>query len=637
MVKAGFVLCSGAAAMKGVDVADRVDIKALFLGPKSENRAFFEEMLNFMITDHIEWRQYFHPDDRKVITEAEQRRAGFLETLQKTRQALVDLAGRLQVSSTPWFSPRYLGHMNADTLMAANLGYMLTLLYNPNNCAYEGSPATTGLEIEVGRQLARLMGYDPARAWGHITSGGMVANYEALWVARNLKSLPRAVQEAAPGICPGLSRWELLNLPVGAVLDLWDQVKAAGLAEEVRGRSVRGVGMAGWSLGQLLVPQSKHYSWTKAADILGLGQDNLVSVRVKDNYRLDVDHLKQLIDRALARRVPILGVVAVVGTTEEGAVDEVHEIVRLRQEYEREGVSFYLHLDAAYGGYARALFLDQSDRFMTYAELKQALGEQEIVDQEVHWPRSEVYEAFKAMPAAESITIDPHKMGYIPYAAGAIVFQDHRVTDLISYFAPYVFDKAEDDPLLLGSYIMEGSKSGAAAAAVWVAHQVVPLNVTGYGRIVGASIEGAYRFYASLRSAEPFEVNGRRFVIQPLAEPDFNVVNFAFNEQGNVSLKAMNELNQRIYEACSYKSGPIYANDFITSKTALSFDEYGDTPEELASRLGIPDEEWPAVRSVYVLRSCVVTPYLVSNTTYERYWQNFLKAMFKALKRLKED
>jgi len=96
--------------------------KALFLGPKSENYDFFRKMLLFLMDDHAEWRRYFHPDDAPIVTEEEKGQKDFLDTLQQTREALVDLAGQLQESSTPWFSPRYLGHMTADTLMAANLG-----------------------------------------------------------------------------------------------------------------------------------------------------------------------------------------------------------------------------------------------------------------------------------------------------------------------------------------------------------------------------------------------------------------------------------------------------------------------------------------------------------------------------------
>ncbi|OPY91557.1 MAG: L-2,4-diaminobutyrate decarboxylase [Syntrophaceae bacterium PtaU1.Bin231] len=613
-------------------MTDPINVKALFLGPKSENYAFFKEMLNYLMDDHAAWRRYFHPDDAPVVTGEEQGRPGFAATLQKTREALIDLAGNLQLSSTPWFSPRYLGHMNADTLIAANLGYMLTLLYNPNNCAYEGSPATTALEIEVGRQLAKLMGYDPERAWGHITSGGTVANYEGLWLARNLKSIPMAIRACRPELVAGMDDWRLLNLPAGEILDLADRAKAAGCFDEMRRRSVRGAGMAGGSLGKVLVPQSKHYSWTKAVDILGIGQDNLISVPVRDDYRMDVKALERVIDGLIAAGTPILAVVAVVGTTEEGAVDEVHEIVRLRERCAARGVWFYLHIDAAYGGYARSLFLDGGDRFMDFAALTGRRGERTALDGD--WLAREVCEAFRAMPEAESITVDPHKLGYVPYAAGAVVARDRRIVELISYFAAYVFEKSDDNPMLLGSYIMEGSKAGAAVAAVWMAHRVVPLNRDGYGRIIGDSIEGAYRFYRSLLETPPMDVAGRRFEVIPLARPDINIVDYAFHEIGNGSLDAMNRLNEAIYEQCSYKSGPLYITDFITSKTSLTSGEYGDTPRSFVARAGIAAGEWERLQSVYILRSCILTPYLTSHTTYETCWENFMDAMERIIGRI---
>ncbi|HRW35699.1 MAG TPA: pyridoxal-dependent decarboxylase, partial [Thermotogota bacterium] len=196
-------------------------------------------MLLFLMDDHADWRKFFHPDDHPVVTEDEKSDEDFQDTLQKTREALVDLAGQLQDSSTPWFSPRYLGHMNTDTLMAANLGYMLTILYNPNNCAYEGSPATTSLEIEVGRQLAALMGYDQKKAWGHITSGGTIANYEAIWLARNLASFPLAVRACCPELVAGLEQWQLLNLSTAKILDLIDQTKENGCFEQVKAHMIR--------------------------------------------------------------------------------------------------------------------------------------------------------------------------------------------------------------------------------------------------------------------------------------------------------------------------------------------------------------------------------------------------------------
>lgn len=72
--------------------------------------------------------------------------------------------------------------------MPSMLGYFMTMLYNPNNVAFEASPLSTLAEIEVGEQLCDLFGYnikeDNAEAptsWGHVTCDGTVANLESMW------------------------------------------------------------------------------------------------------------------------------------------------------------------------------------------------------------------------------------------------------------------------------------------------------------------------------------------------------------------------------------------------------------------------------------------------------------------------
>ncbi len=616
---------------------DRVNVDALFLGPKSENRKFFQDMADFLVSEHIHWRRDFHPEDGPAIAASTRLDPDFKTTLARCEEVLGKLTNKLKVGSVPWFSPRYLGHMNSDTLMVANLAYLATILYNPNNVAFESSVATTQLELEVGKQLALMLGYDAETAWGHVTADGSIANYEALWVARNLKSIPLSVKAVAPELVDGTDDWELLNLPTARILDLVDAAKHADVFDAVRERSVRGTGVRSGELGRLLVPQSKHYSWTKAADILGIGQDNLVSVPVGSNYRMRMEDLRATIDGLASQKIPVLGVVAVVGTTEEGAVDEVHRIAELRDEYESQGVSFYLHLDAAYGGYARTIFLDEYGEVIPFKEIAQKLDDHEVISKEIEGPDKDVYDAFAAMGESDSITVDPHKMGYVPYSAGAVVMKDRRILDLISYFAAYVFEAGgTDSPSLLGSYIMEGSKAGATAAAVWAAHELIPLNMTGYGRIIGRGIEGAIRLYHALDDAEPFEAGGKQFTVEPLVCPDFNIVCFAFNEIGNTSLEAMNDLNRRIYDRSSYVGGPLYADRFITSHTELDQDAYGDTPRLLAERLGIDEAEWEKVHSVFVLRSCVLTPWLTAETGYVEYWGSFTDAISGTLTQIAE-
>lgn len=98
-------------------------------------------------------------------------------------------------SHFPFFSPRYVAHMLSEQTLPSVLGYFAGMLYNPNNVTNEAAPITVPLEIEVGKMVSKMLGYNPQTAWAHITSGGTVANIEALWVARTAQFNALMVQE----------------------------------------------------------------------------------------------------------------------------------------------------------------------------------------------------------------------------------------------------------------------------------------------------------------------------------------------------------------------------------------------------------------------------------------------------------
>src|SRR5262249_683473 len=101
----------------------------------------------------------------------------------------------------------------------------------------------------------------------------------------------------------------------------------------------------------------RHYSLAKAADLLGVGRQNLIPVDVDAMFRLDVRSLEEEIRKANRDGRSPLAVVAITGTTEVGAVDPVDRVVALREVVEKSlGESFWLHIDAAWGGYLRTLF-----------------------------------------------------------------------------------------------------------------------------------------------------------------------------------------------------------------------------------------------------------------------------------------
>lgn len=609
----------------------KMNVDALFLGPKSENAVFFREMMEYAVTEHMHWRSGYHPEDPELLTTVDRYAPEYRDTLYRTEGILNQLSSKLKTTSIPWFSPRYMGHMNADTLMISNLAYVMAMMYNPNNCAHESSPTTTALELEAGLDLCAMFGYDTKQSWGHITSGGTVANYEGLWVARNIKTLPLAIAKhpQAQYLLSDKSEQILLNMPTSAILDLIVELKKQNLFEEVRELTCRGEGVEQGKLGKLLVPQSKHYSWMKAMDIFGLGQQNIVQLPVDKHYRTDVELMKQTVFNLIEQGEPILAVVAVVGSTETGAIDDVASLIELRRECEiRYGVSFYIHIDAAYAGYACAMFRDEKNQFIDYDSLIKRYHLEGIFPVDVIWPTPDVYRSFEALREADSITVDPHKVGFIPYAAGAICMKDKRIVDLISYHAAYVFEAVEEkgrttdkqQNILLGASIMEGSKAGATVAAVWAAHRLVPLNILGYGKVIAAGITTAHWMIESIKSSLSFEIESRKFEILAMPAPDFHMVNFMFKEVGNTSLEKHNLLNKRLYELCSYAAGRSYTNDFLTSSTSLTADEYGDNPRNFCRDAGFSHAEWEKEQSLYVLRAAIMTHCLRDKAHFDDFW-----------------
>lgn len=85
----------------------------------------------------------------------------------------------------PFHHPSYAGQMLKPPHPAAWVAYSIAMTINPNNHALDGGPPTSEMEQKVMDQLAKMVGYqDPFL--GHLTSGGTIANLEALWIAREL-------------------------------------------------------------------------------------------------------------------------------------------------------------------------------------------------------------------------------------------------------------------------------------------------------------------------------------------------------------------------------------------------------------------------------------------------------------------
>lgn len=599
-----------------------MDLSAYFIGPYGENGDLFKELAAKLTDDHIGWRKNYNAGDEDSISEDEKATPEFNNAVVNMKNVLNELSRKLRDGSIPWDTAgRYLSQMDNETLMPAILAYNFAMLWNGNGVAWAGSPASTLMEQEVGHQLAEMHGYDK-NGWGYVATDGSIANVSALWMARNVASIPLAIKEVCPELVEGKSDWELLNMSVKEELDLLD--KAGDKKNEVKAHSARS-GKNLQKLGKWLVPSTMHYSWRKACDITGVGEDNLVVLPVDDHYRIDLDKLDKIIAENVEKHIPILGVVAVVGTTEEGQIDHVDKIVEMRNKWIKKGVNFYIHVDAAYGGYGRTVYLDEDNNFIPYDQLEDKFKEYGIFTENNQFLKKNVYDAYKAMGEADSITDDPHKMGYVPYDAGGLTIKDTRLKDTLTYYAPYAFQEGIAVPASIGQFTLEGSKSVGSAAAVWAANKIIPLNISGYGRLVARTLYGARRIH-DLFDGQKFEVNGHTIVSHVVYDPDFNMVDWVYKEEGNDSLKSMNDLTQAVMEyTTTAKGGKLYNMDIQLSDTSFEPDNYGDAPVKFIESLGMTADEYHKLGKLEVLRSSCMSPWMYDEDSVE-YWSKEITA-----------
>src|SRR5262249_47287695 len=140
----------------------------------------------------------------------------------------------------------------------------------------------------------------PKGAVGLFTSGGSMANFAALGAARSSRSGVDVVR---------------------------DGVAAAGRPMCV------------------YVSQEAHFSITKAAGMLGLGESNVRQIRTDESFRMALDAPERGAAAARAAGGLPICVVANAGTTATGAVDPIAAIADFAERND-----LWLHVDGAYGG-----------------------------------------------------------------------------------------------------------------------------------------------------------------------------------------------------------------------------------------------------------------------------------------------
>jgi len=276
-----------------------------------------------------------------------------------------------------------------------------------------------------------------------------------------------------------------------------------------------------------------HYTHGRMCGVLGLEG---TAVAADAAGRLDPGALEDLL--AGGR---IGTVVVTAGTTGLGAIDPMHEVLAVAR---RHGVR--VHVDAAYGGF-----------FTLLAGLED--------------PAGLAVAPWQAIAGCDSVVVDPHKHGLQPYGCGAVLFRDPDVARLYLHDSPYTYFTS-DEPHL-GEISLECSRSGAAAAALWLTFQVLPPTAAGLGQVLAAGRR------AALTWARLIEASGRLDLYQP---PELDIVSY-FPVTTPRSLSAIDEASARMLaDGMADPADPVFlstlriaANEFTRRQPGVAADRDG--------------------------------------------------------------
>ena len=248
---------------------------------------------------------------------------------------------------------------------------------------------------------------------------------------------------------------------------------------------------------KILASEQAHYTHGRISGVLQLPFE---SVPCDARGRMDVNALAKRVGRG-----EVGTVVATMGTTATGSVDPLPEILALRAKH-----GFRIHADAAYGG---------------YFVLTENLGE-------------DAERAVARIGEADSIVIDPHKHGLQPYGCGCVLFRDPGVGRMYKHDSPYTYFSSAE--LHLGEISLECSRPGAAAAALWATHRLLPLTKGGeFARGLERGREAALALIGKLREDV-------RFVTA--FSPELDIVVFAPKA---TSVSEASVLSRKIFEAAA--------------------------------------------------------------------------------------
>lgn len=237
---------------------------------------------------------------------------------------------------------------------------------------------------------------------------------------------------------------------------------------------------------------NSHYTHERMCGVLAVDS---VKIPISEDKNFDLDDINP---------EEIGTVVVTLGTTGLGEVEPLNQIIPWAHKHD-----IRIHIDAAYGGFFRAL------------------KDSELIDGT----------SWKLMQKADSIVVDPHKHGLQPYGCGCVLFKDPEVGKFYKHDSPYTYFTSDD--LHLGEISLECSRAGAAAVALWATLQCFPLKEKeGFGAIMAQCRSAAIKGYSLMTESEK---------LTPYKNPELDILGYF--PSGCKTTSQISDASKKVFDA----------------------------------------------------------------------------------------
>ena len=426
-----------------------MNIKKYFGTYKKSNTKYVKKLINIFEKSIEPYRNY---DSCFFNGSTEFKYLDYLETCQLNQKTMepedvFNYVAPLFQNIPNWNNPGTMINVIPPVNLLSLVGSLYTNMFNSNFAEDHYSGRLLACELEVGKYLSELIGWNWKQSYGLFTFGGKGTNLYATKIALN---------NAFPSnMVSGLNNQQCF----------------------------------------MITSSTAHPCHYEVCQWLGIGSKNCIDAPCTEDGTIDIDATKKIICQNIEEGKIFLGFNINGCNTVEFVVDPIRQVYNLNQDIVKKyGLTYkpHIHVDAVLGWIW--LF------FKDYDFQNNVLKFDKISIHKIH----SIYQKISQIKYADSVGIDFHKTGFCPYTSSIFMIKDKN-----RYFSLNPSKNIPLEELMWGNFApfqtsleLTRSASGALSALICMKS----LGISGFQNIIGNLFSSTEMFRNLIRKDKRIEL-----------------------------------------------------------------------------------------------------------------------------------